>query len=472
MSQSGFLRRLWNGMVDSLNQNISQQTEEVERAISFLRVREQLWEALDNSPQSADGWIYPIDVYLDEDGSLFSIVTQNGKLYRVGLAIAEDTLSLAEEWTQVTEVFQPISQSRFTITRQKDGRHRWLFIAATSVINRVGEIDSTTLFDSFVEYAHENDFWPSVDFYHLGDSDPELWDFGTADYLARDGFCYIASGLFDEDHPLATATIRAYEEDPEKWGCSIEFYALGEPELITVDPEVRVPVYKEGKNTRISIVREKDAAGLFTRIGIAEEKKRMNEVVISALKELFGDENEEAVKQFVAKVDGVNRTIKDDKLITRTAADKAAADKKTEDEDEEEETNELEVPLLELDDEALAVITQQLLASDSWKPVQQAISDLQAQVKELQTTQETDKKEITRLADVNKKLVGRLQTLEKDDAQKLEDRVADLPAKSRQTVKIGHRPSTAYRDEVNGEALEEDLATRAKETLSTLPRYN
>jgi hypothetical protein len=158
-------------------------------------------------------------------------------------------------------------------------------------------------------------------------------------------------------------------------------------------------------------------------------------------------------------------------LITR-AADKAKAKADGEDENEdEEEGQELEAPLLELDDEALAVITQQVLASEAWKPVQQAISDLQAVVKELQTVQENDKKEITRLADVNKKLVGRLQAIEKDDATKLDERVADLPAKSRQTVKIGHRPSTAYRDEVDGEALE-DFAERAKETLSNLPRYN
>lgn len=467
MAQSSFLKRLWDGVVESLNTNIASQTAEVERAVSFLRIREQLWEALDNSPQAADGWIYPLDVYVDDDASLFSIVTQNGKLYRVGLTLDGDNLSLSDEWTQVTEVFQPVSQSRFTITRQKDGRYRWLFIAATSVINRVGEIDSTTLFDSFVEYANDNDFWPRVDFYHLGDADPELWEFGTADYLARDGFCYIASGLFDEDHPLAKATIRAYEEDPEKWGCSIEFYALGEPELITVDPELRVPVYKEGKNTRISIVREKDAAGLFTRIGIAEEKRRMNEVVVSALKELFGDD-EESVKQFIDKVDGVNRTIKDEKLITRTAG---ADSQEEEDESADTETQELDVPLLELDEEALQVITQQVLNSEAWKPVQQAISDLQAVVKELQTSSENDRKEITRLADVNKKLVARLQSLEKDDAQKLDDRVADLPANSRRTVKIGHRPSQAYRDEVDGEALE-DFAERAKDTLSTLPRYN
>lgn len=473
MPESTYLRDFWSNLLSGLTQSISKQTEDVERAVSFLRIREQLWDALDNSPQSSDGWIYPIDVYVDNDNSLFSIVTQNGKLYRVGLNIEGETLTLGD-WIQVTEVFQPVEQNRFIITRQADGRHRWLFIAATSVINRVGEIDSMELFDTFVEYANENDFWPRVDFYHLGDSDPELWEFGTADYLARDGCCYIATGLFDEDHPLAQATIRAYEEDPEKWGCSIEFYALAERELITVEPDVQVPVYKRGKNTRISIVREKDAAGLFTRIGIAEETQRMNQVVVDALKELFGDD-EETVKQFVEKVDGVNRTIKDEKLITRTAGEaeeeeadsEAEAADETEEEDKVEQT--LEVPLLELDDEALQVVTQQILESEAWKPVAQAIEAMQAKIVELETAADNDRKEITRLSGVNKKLVSRLQALEKDDAEKLEERLSDLPKNKRPSMRIGHRPSMAY-SEGDGE-FADDFAEKARETLSALPSY-
>jgi len=487
MGQKTGLRKLWDTFLRNLNMDIAAETEEVDRAISFMRIREQLWEALDASDEVNErGWAYPIDVYVGDNGvDLFSIVTQGGKLYQVPLTFTDENLSLGE-WLQVTEVFEPVSQTknRYTIRRQKDGKYRWLFVAATSVINRVGEIDSTSLFDSFVEDAAETGDYPRVDFYHLGSSDPEKWEFGTADYLARDGCCYIATGLFDEGHPLAKAAIRAYEEQPDVWGCSIEFYAIGEPEILVMDPKVQVPVYKEGKNTRISIVKEVDAAGLFTRVAnVTEENVRMKRDIMAVLEEFFADD-EEGLQKFAEGVDNVNRTIKADGLVhrakkaktTQALADAKATvnDEEDEDEDEEDEdgseTEETagEQDPIELDEEAISQLAKQVLAGPEMTAIAQAIANMQASFDKFAEDHKATTEEVARLRKANGKLAARLDEISKDEDQKLQEKVEDLPARSRR--KATFRPRDAYASD--DEDDDEDMGASAERTLAKIPvRY-
>jgi hypothetical protein len=481
------LRKVWDKFLDHLLGEMDQEnSEEIERSIGFGRLREQLWDALENSTQAAAGWAYPIDVYIGDDGSsLFSIVTQNGKLFQVPITISEDNLSLGE-WTQVTEVFEPVSQSKLVIRELPDGSHRWLGVVATSVINRVGQIDSTELFDSFVAHWLDTGEDPRVDYYHMGDSDPEAWEFGTADYLAREGCCYIASGTFDEDHPLAKATIQAYERDPEgTWGWSIEFYALTEAEVLKLEPKIQVPVYKKGKNTRISVVKEVDAAGLFTRIGITEEKTRMKRDIMDKLEELFGDD-ETALAAFVENVDTVNRTIKDDKLIHRSKTKRVddpketpapKTDPKDEDveEDDEEDDGEEEgaeeekdrVAEIVLDDAGLAALATQVTETPFFKTLQQSLTTLQESVGKLASGKEEDAKEITRLKKVNAKMAQRLEAVEVDETDKKQTYLEDLPRK--RAVQASYRPRVEHA--AADEDGEEDYAEIANGILKTLPKY-
>lgn len=478
MPEKTLLRELWDKFLISFNSSVSQQTEEIERAIGFQRLREQLWDALDDSDQVAEnGWAYPIDIYVDDEGGgLFSVVTQGGKLFRVPMSVVDDTVTLGA-WVQVTEVFEPVAQAKntFRITRQKDGQYRWLFVAATSVINRVGEIDSVTLFDSFIQHAADTNEYPRVDFYHLGAVDPETWEFGTADYLARDESCYIATGLFDEDHPLARAAIKAYEEQPGVWGCSIEFYAFAEPEIIVMDPEVRVPVYKSGKNTRISIVKECDAAGLFTRVAnVTEEKVRMKRDILKILEEFFGDDKE-AMEQFAENVDGINRTIKTEGLISR--AKKVKRDPTPDEEDEEEADEEEEddgeedqddAPI-ELDDDAIAQVAKVVVASPEFVVIQQSLDKLQAALDLIVQTQQTAAKDIVSLKKDNSTLAKRVSAVSKDDNERLQTLAEDLP--SRRHRKATWRPRDQHDTEDEEDSEDEDMAVRAKQTLSKLPSY-
>lgn len=469
------LRRMWDKFLDNLLGEIDRDRHaEIERAVGFSQLREQLWAALENSEQSAAGWAYPVDIFLGDNGSdLFSIVAQNGKFYEMPIKVENANLTIGE-WTEVKQEFVPVAQSKFVIRKQADGRHRWSGIVATSVLNRVAEIDSTDLFDSFIEHWQDTGEAPRVDYYHMGETDPEAWEFGTADYLARDGCCYIASGLFDEDHPLAKATIRAYERDPEgTWGWSIEFYAHAEPEVVVVEPKIQIPVYKRGKNTRISVVKEEDAAGLFTRIGIIEEKSRMASRDVEAkLKELFGDDEEGALA-FLSNVDTVNRTIKDKKLVHRdkkddpkeTPAPAPPHDDDDDGEEDDEDTPEKEETELVLDEEVVDQIAEKVAKSPTFQAIQKSLETLQASVTQFASAREEDAKEISRLKKINAKVTERLEQVEKTDDEKQQTWTQDLPRKRQVQVTTRPKDTRRGRDEDEEEEDFEDIANRTLESI-------
>lgn len=454
------LRRVWESFLDSIG--IPQETE---RSVSFPRLNEKLWQALDDS-YDEKGWAYPINMYLDE-GQVFALVTQGGKLYQIPMQMDGETLTLGE-WVQVEEDFKPVVQSRFFVRRQKDNTYRWTSIAATTVLNRVGEIDSSDLFDSFISHAKRTGKYPRLDFYHLGETDPAVWEFGTADYLARDGVCYIASGTFDEDHPLAKATIQQCQSS-EDWGNSIEFYAYSEPEILVMEPEVKVPVYKEGENTRISVVLEQDAAGLFTRMGVGEKVERaMDKTTLEAVKKLFG-EDEEGFEAFVQSVDGTNERVKNERLIHRAKAEDESENEDTAQVEEQDDGSAVDYIL---DEEGLAVLAQQVMESDRIKTplaaVQQSLDELKALVAGLVEKRESDAKEISRLKKANKDLVEAVTALAQDEAVKQQTWSEDLPA--RRSVTFSYRPRDAHNVDEDEEDVD-DMAKQAERTLSKIKTY-
>lgn len=487
MEQKSLLRKAWKGIMDALFGS-EVELPFVERSIALDRVYEQIWNRLDEMYAAGGDWGYPLNMYVGDNGtSLFSLVTQGGKIYQVPITVSQDTVTLGD-WTQVMENFVPVTQSRFTVRRLKDGSHRWFGIAATAVINRLGEIDSSKLFDSFVQRINETGQYPTLDFYHMGESDSKTWDFGVADYVARDGCCYIASGTFYEDHPLAKAAIRVMSSDGSgEWGHSIEFYAEGEPEDLKIEPNVQIPVYYDGENTRISMVLEKDAAGLFTRmLNISQKEERsMNKKIEAALAKLFGDD-EDAMQAFVENVDTVNRTVKDEKLIHRAkkndpaekdddieedAGDGDEEDTEAGDADTDEE--ETEPQRIVLDEIGMKALVEQVSQSkefgDLINPFRQTISDLQALVNELKTTNDTQTKDITRLKKTNEKLVERVNALSADENQKKQTWQQDLPA--RKVTQATYRPSLANQGDEDDEEDDDDFTVRAQRSLSNLPSY-
>lgn len=234
---------------------------------------------------------------------------------------AKKTDAIAELREKVKRLFAPLidesppesimaylpTQTRsFTVTRDAQGNPRWLMIAASAVVNKVGAIDSTQLFDNFIRHADEAGY-PVLDFFHEG----ERMRFGIADWLRRDGALYLASGGFD-DTELARGAIAGLESQADYWGASIAYRVTQEPLLLISEGEI--PVYTDGVNNYISIVPKRLAANLFTATLVAEEVRRMNSVAYQELVKLVG---EERAKQFADQVDDANRTITETDMVTR-----------------------------------------------------------------------------------------------------------------------------------------------------------
>lgn len=476
------------------------------RALSLPALGDQVWLALNPAPAGTEApaeWAYPLDLFVEE-GQLFALYGQGGRLYRVEIVVEQDRVHLGPR-VQVSEAAPSPAQRHFFIQRQRDGRVRWTMIAATSVLNRVGEIDSCALFDSFVAEARRSGDYPLLDFYHLGSADPPVWQFGRADYLARDGVCYIASGLFD-DHPLAGAVIRAVQRQPQRWGASIEFRALGEPERFATVPrgqsnippvDIKIPVYRQGQNTRISVVLERDAAGHFTTLGINKEIRHMRADILEKLTELYGN-GEEALaflEHFNQNVDRVNRIVAEEGLIFRhrpegampTADDAGEEPAPNEPEDEQDiveqphDTLPGSTPLpaagpavepeLVLDESAVRAITDDLLATDTFRALQDAIQGLVRDNQALRALLDAQNVEMAAVKTRATSLANRVKALERDEGEKQREWLDDLPA--RRTTQVTFRPRHQHErsEEDDPAQMDESLADVAARTLAALPDW-
>lgn len=322
---------------DSMYVAAGEQVPKRERAVSMgqieMKVAHQLGEL--------GFWLN--DIY-DDNGALYAVIVAEGKIYRAPITItgtdiqtgdlAEVELTFkdvpnanppepdlgalapapepayAENWSDMY-----MSNSRFTVLRQADGSHRWFAVTESAVVNRVGEIDSRQLFDSFISHLQGYGY-PVLRFFHT-----EGLDFGRADWAARDDNLLLASGTFDEASPIARAMIQDAEDQHSgvTWGTSNGYRPTVSPQLVEVADGVRLPVYTAGVWREISVLPESSAASLFTSFN-AEVSMRQD--VKDSLRALLKDD--EALAKCEATADSLNREIKDGDLVTRDAETVAA----------------------------------------------------------------------------------------------------------------------------------------------------
>lgn len=289
------------------------------RALGFQQLSQQIiqqYEVLNPVTYDPQGMMIPpsempLDVYLEADGSIYLITSKEGRLYKYSVSIKKDTVTLGKPEPVTTDF---IPQKRSTVST---GPKRWFVITATAAMNRDRQIDSRQLFDNFIRRAEESGKYPYYTFYHLG----EQFKIGQADFLARDGYVYMASGEW-EDNDLARAAKKALAEDTQGyWGASNRFLPIGDPEILRAEG-VEIPVFNDGIHIEISLLPEQEASSLFTRSAAIPEKTRMNQNIVGALKVLFADDASKA-DEWVNKIDEINRTIAEESLIAR-AEDKPA----------------------------------------------------------------------------------------------------------------------------------------------------
>lgn len=262
----------WGGTAPESVYNIAGKNRPEKRAIPF----EDIYEAVGNAVWLADEaertFTLLYDMFYEYD-QIFALGMRDGIVYKIETNPVMNEEMTGYEYVELGE-FIPITpedsfasvastkQNRIKVYRDKHTKKmRWLSIASVAVLNRVGQIDSTELFDSFIGFAKKTRVYPELNVYHLGRGSKV----GQADYLARRGYVYIASGTFD-DTPHGRKFYEALQ-GKDNWGNSIEFYsprAYIETFELRSGTQIQVPVHKKGINTGITLVSEKDAASIFT----------------------------------------------------------------------------------------------------------------------------------------------------------------------------------------------------------------
>lgn len=426
-----------------------------ERALSYERVWTALWDILDREQDVTGTPLYPLDIFLDE-GQSFALLAMNGKLFRADLTVTGDEVTMQTPY-RVRQEFLPVGgeeRSKATIYRQKDGRTRVTVIAATAVLNRVRAIDSRALFDSFAAHVARTGEYPIINFAHQGGGSR----LGEADYIARDENVYIVSYLFD-DNEYGKAAARTVSENPEEWGHSIEFFPMQPPEIIELSG-MKIPVYIDGINRRISILKENKAAHWFTNV---KEIERMNEKIFNDLEDLMG---KDLAVQFAEQVDGVNREVVEEDLIVRETPEPV----------EEESLNafrgivreEIQTAMSNLtftpDEAFTAEIARRVTDGDAFKTLNDAVTELRQAVQANQEAHDITRRSVTQLS-------ARLNAVEQPVNDMLEQRQAAMPYQGGFNVTVS-RPSEVRRattvDNIEIPPSSEDLVQNG---LGKLPSY-
>ncbi len=368
-----------------------------ERAISWGSVYAQV----DNLTWDGDLWLH--ELYIDDDGETYAIASSEGKLYRATVTVTEDTVTLGA-WVPVEVQHVPVSRG-LTITRQENGRYRWAGVACTAVLNKDQEIDSTTLFDRFVERFEQQDRATSpvlLDFWH---QDVFL---GEVDYLARDGYTLVASGLFRDDE-IGRAAAQSIQLDPDNWGQSISYRPMATPEFLDVGQGISFPVWEDGKLERIALLPRDRASAWFTTFNARSENMRSE--ILEALKKLVGEEQAQAL---AGQVDEVNERVAGDGLIAREAEDSDTGDTS----DPAETTEPPEGTQVEREQEP----EQEQEAATP--PDVQVIRELRADQLEIKGALEAL---VTTLAEFVPDVQDRLARLEQSEQERREAWLADMP---------------------------------------------
>jgi len=446
--------RISAAFAEALEPSIKESNEEA-RAISgcdmIAQVYAQLWDSTDELLRNA--WL--LDFFLD-DGVLYMVIASEGKLYRAKLDVdsATDTVILGE-WQQIKVDHVPI-ETRLTVERQADGRCRFVAIANTAILNRVGEIDSMALFDNFIQRAEDSGKYPYVTFYHI--SNEKLlptFRMGQCDYLARDEVAYIVTGLLDESTPLGADMARALEENAEIWGTSIGFNPTAPPELAEIGG-VRIPVYREGEHSELSLILKEDAAALFT--AVIREEVSMDSRIAKALEAL--GLSEERIAELGTLVDDVKHRVKDEDMVTREIEEAPAETPEVVLVEELVEEPVEEPAEVVLDEEALPALAEGLLSSEPFQgilvPIVESLEALGKRLEEAVATLTATQTEAL------EPIRTRLDQLERTDDEKKDEWMKDLPAKRQLTVKY-RAPGREQ-----GEPAPKTYAETAEETVAAI----
>jgi len=481
---------------NSILKVVFQIVDEIKKSLSSLQQRAISISSIGNATfeEFLQQGAFLTDIYFDNDGSIFAVASQGGKLFRASLSIGQNGEVEIGELQEVMPEFEPVNRAA-KLESTDDGRTRMLSISATSVLNREGQIDSRQLFDSMADYMERTGKTIPRTFFHAGNQ----FKTGEIIHMIRDDNVLITVTEFDEDSEIAKREIQSREEEPDYWGDSIEYIPVGDPELLDVGDGITIPVYRSGIPHAVSTLPAFVACSHYANKFQLnkQEVKRMTlqEVQKQALIRLFGGD-EAAVDEWLENnVSAVNRQIADADLITRAEddvleepageetleedvveeepAEEPAEELESESEDEPEEElveeiseNETEGDdvladevIVEFDDEMAQQVANIVIESDfltEFKDVvTNTIARIEQTVEELTiTVGELQAASVARSKDID--------MLKRSDEEKHEEWEADLPRKRRN---VSFRPRNDATEDAPKDQSMQDIAD---ETLAQL----
>ena len=424
-----------------------------------------------------------------EDEDMFVVIADDGKLFKAGISFSNEEATLDEEWQEVVIDFVPRSKEELdavqtiiknkrseytTIFRNKDDRYRWISVSCSAVLNRSGAIDSRDLMDSFITAIESGADYPIRDFFHLG----EQFRTGQTDFIAREGYLLITSGLYDEDNDLAEQEIKARLKDPDYWGDSIEFVATEEPEALEVMDGVELTVYNKGVLLAISTLPEENAAALFTSQTNLEEVTRMNDREFAALVKLY-DDDEEKAQAFLDGIEPTNRKVEDDKLVARnseepevdpeTETPDETAESDEEDVEEETEGEDEVVTELEIDEETLPALRDAIFDDARF----QALLETPALIVALAGQVNAFSDQLAERDVTIQGLSDRLDDFTRSDDEKKKEWSQDIGEKARNLLSVKYRPKRDKDTDEEEEFVDPHAETNehADKILERVPKY-
>lgn len=454
-------KKIWELLTGSPNQPETEMKTQ-SRAIDVYDIMQQVRGAISESTELEGSYYdyYPSRLLYDEGtNSLYCVINHRGKLYKsdVDFSGGVDKIKIGP-MTPVREVHETITErGKVTVSRQKDGKLRVTMIAATAVLNRVTEIDSTTLFDKFIERQEATKFYPAIDIHHLAAmAGEEIFDIGQIDTSMRVGVAYVQSGLIDETKELGKRMARSLEKGELNWGCSIEYWPLSK-ESVEVADGVSVDVYTDGIQTRTTLLPEEEAASWFTQAlksrEIGESEMQISESQKKSLRSIF--DSEEEFEKFFGSLNKVNRDAGE--MVTRDTKTETVTDPvKTETVKTETTTTETVIEELnrevEVDDELIGLIAA--------KVVERMTGDNQSEQTVAALTNVAEKLQaltgqIQGMNERQTKFESRLDNLERDEDEVTQEMLRQIPGKIRDRITVKHRPTESAPDRSDNRTMAE-----------------
>ena len=428
-------KALWEAFQSTMTQmynKLFHNGEVAEQAISMPDIYAAVYYALGPNNQDMEmPYQSLLDCYVDGT-SIYALIGMEGKLYKALVTIVPGGITLGPLSQIEIDLKDVPAQQNFQVVKQANGQYRWFaFPAATAVLNKNGYLNSRELYDNFIKHIQSGEApMPYLTFYHVGDD----LVMGQADFVEREDYTLLISGLFNQD-PLSMCL--AIKGDMFS-GTSIGYF--NNPDAVkdlALDDDIKLPVHTDGILLEVSALQEQDAACIMTAF-YSKGVQQMNQATLKKLKDLAG--NDEAalaqVEALADKVDQTNQAIVDENLVRQ-------GKEKQEDTPPAEATPEPAAPVLDVpttSPEPPAPAPQEVLLTD------EALQAIAGQVREglaadLTATQAAFQTKLdavnVQLSTLVTGLQSRIEALEQTDQQKVSQALVDMP---RNNILVGVQP--------------------------------